>query len=99
LKKNLFELVFYHFHNFKFLTNDKVEFGGYKLRRIDLKMFYKPYLIHLEKIKNKIVKIDGSYDYHGTSQPKTDWKTPLRNLKRRLKRSYNIYDKNYILGL
>ncbi|MBD3839592.1 MAG: hypothetical protein IE878_04295 [Epsilonproteobacteria bacterium] len=48
------------------------------------------------KIKKQI---DNSYDYHGTSKPKTDWKTPLRKLKRRLKGSFNIYDKNYILGL
>lgn len=96
LEEKPFELVFYHFHGLKFLPDEKVELGSYKLRKFDLKMLYKPYLAHLEKIKKQI---DNSYDYHGTSKPKTDWKTPLRKLKRRLKGSFNIYDKNYILGL
>ena len=55
--------------------------------------------MHLEDIKNKIKKIDNSYDFHGTKKPEKSWKTPLRNIKRRLKNTYNIYDKNYILGL
>lgn len=60
---------------------------------------YKPYLVHLEDIKNRIEHIDNTYDFHGTKKPEKSWKTPLRNIKRRLKNTYNIYDKNYILGL
>lgn len=99
LENRSFELIFYHFHNFKFLPNNRVELGNYRLRKIDLKILYKPYLIHLEKIKNEIVKIDDTYDYHGTFKQKNDWKMPLRNIKRKLNQSYNVYDKEQIQGL
>lgn len=99
LQKKDFQLIFYHFHNFKFIGDNKLEFGNYILRNSDLKILYKPYLLHLEDIKNKIKQIDNSYDFHGTKKPEKSWKTPLRNIKRRLKNTYNIYDKNYILGL
>lgn len=99
LEDKSFELVFYHFHNFKFLPNDKVELGSYKLRKEDLKILYKPYLEHLTKITMDLASIGEIYDYNGISKVKIDWKTPFRIIKRRLKRNYNIYDKNYILGL
>ncbi len=99
LQKKDFQLIFYHFHNFKFIGDDKLEFGNYILRNSDLKILYKPYLVHLEDIKNRIEHIDNTYDFHGTKKPEKSWKTPLRNIKRRLKNTYNIYDKNYILGL
>ena len=99
LEKKPFELIFYHFHSFKYLPNDKVDLGNYKLRKTDLLMLYKPYLLHLEKIKIEILNVDDSYDYHGTSKLETDWKKPLRNLNRRIKQCYNIYNINYILGL
>lgn len=94
-----FKLIFYHFHNFKFLPHARVELGNYKLNHADLQMLYKPYLVHLERIHENISEIDREYDYHGTSKPNADWKTPLRNIKRRLKGSYNVYDKKQILGL
>lgn len=99
LEKKPFELVFYHFHNFKFLPNGYVDLGGYRLRKADLKMLYKPYIKHLIEIKNRLNNLGENYDYHGTSKPKTDWKMPLRNLKRKLKGIYNIYKQDYLLGL
>ena len=100
LEDKTFELVFYHFHAFKFLLNNKVELGNYKLRKEDIKLLYKPYLIHLEKIKNEIYIIDDSYDYHGILKAKKFyWKDPLIFIKRLINKSYNIYSKNYILGL
>lgn len=98
LKDEHFKLVFYHFQNFKFLQNDKIELGHYKLKKIDLEVFYKPYLKNLTQIKQNLEKIGESYDYHGTSKLKNDWKTPLRNFKRKLNKNYNIYSKNDLLG-
>lgn len=99
LEEKLFELVFYHFHHFRFLPNHIVDLGNYRLRKIDLEMLYNPYLKHLEKIKNEISKVDSSYDYHGSVNIKIEWKMPLRYLKRKFKRTYNVYDMHYILGL
>ena len=99
LEENPFELVFYHFHGLKFLLRNKIDLGGYKLRKEDIKILYKPYLSHLEKIKDNISVIDSSYDYHGTSFLKKDWKTPFRYLNRLIKKSYTIYDRKYISRL
>jgi hypothetical protein len=97
------ELVFYHFHNVKFLQNDKVDLGWYRLRKKDLATLYKPYLEHLIKIKEDLERIGEVYDYHGTSKIETGWRTRIKNIKigltRRLKRNFNIYRINYILGL
>lgn len=92
------DLIFYHFHNFKFLNNKKVEFGEYKLRQFDIDILYKPYLSHLVKIKNKLDNIDKTTDYHGTVIIKNDWKTFFRKLKRKVRCVYNIYDQEKLLG-
>jgi len=100
LEEEIFQLIFYHFHGFKFLGGKKVSLiEGYKLRTIDIKMLYKPYITHLEKIMNQVTKIDSSYDYHGTIVQQYDWKSPFRFLKTLLKANTNIYNKYKILGL
>ena len=99
LSKKEFELIFYHFHGFKFLENNKLEFGNYKLRKFDLKNLYKPYLFHLEDIKIRLEELGYKYDFHGTTKFKKNWKTPLIKIKRWIRNTYNVYDKNYILGL
>jgi len=93
-----FEVIFYHFHNFKFLKNDKIELGNYELNSTNLTLLYRPYIRHLEEIHTRIEKFDSGYDYHGTTIPIKDWKVFFREIKRRLKRSYNIYDKKYLIG-
>ena len=99
LEEKNFELIFYHFHNFKFIQTHKVDLGNYKLREKDLGLLYAPYVRCLEKMKNDISKIDNSYDYHGAVKPKINWKTPLRYIKRKIMKSYNIYDIKYMVGL
>lgn len=94
-----FKLIFYHFHNFKFLNNNKIELGSYKIKKRDLQLLYVPYLKHLENIKNDLEIIGETYDYHGTSKPINDWKTPLRKLKRKLKSIYNIFDKKTLMEM
>lgn len=93
-----FEVIFYHFHNLKFLKNDKIELGNYELNNTTLNLLYRPYIRHLEEIYTCINKYDSGYDYHGTIMPMQDWKVFFREIKRRLKRSYNIYDKKYLIG-
>ena len=99
IEKKIFELIFYHFHDFKFIKNNKIDLGNYILREMDLKILYKPYLEHLENIKNNIAKIDGSYDFHGTLMCIRNWKVFAKRIKRRLLGYSNIYTKKYILEL
>ena len=100
LEEKSFELIFYHFHGFKFLLNDKVDLGGYAFTKEDIKLLYKPYLIHLKKIKEKILLFNDNYDYHGTvTSIKFNWKEPIKYFKGLLGRGYNIHQINYILKL
>jgi len=100
IEETVFQLVFYHFHGFKYLLNDKVDLGTYRLRKEDIKYLYKPYLKHLENINKNIFQIDSRYDFNGTmKQNKMNFKNIFRFIKRKINRSYNIYDKYYILGL
>ena len=100
LKRGIvFDVIFYHFHNFKFLNNEKLELGAYQLNKNILSLIYKPYLLHLEKINKKLMRLDDTYDFHGTSRIKLNWKSPLKVLKRYMNQTYNIYKKNYLIGL
>lgn len=100
LKEKSFELIFYHFHGFKFLLNEQVDLAPYQLRKEDIKILYKPYLIHLKKIEENILFSNDSYDYHGiVTSKKFNWKDPIRYLRSLLYRTRNIYHINYILEL
>ena len=99
LSNNKFELIFYHFHNYKIFDNEKVELGIYKLSKYVIDTLYKPYSKHLDKITQELKLIDKVNDYNGIiKKEKLDWKTPLRLLKRKLKGTYNIFNKEYLAG-
>jgi len=100
LEEKSFELIFYHFHGFKFLLNDKVDFGSYLLTKENIKILYKPYLIHLKKIEENILLSNDRYDYHGiVISKKFNWKDSIKYLWRLFNRSHNIYHINHILKL
>jgi len=94
-----FNLIFYHFHNYKILENSKIELGTYKLDNNDIEILYKPYTKYLKKITKDLIKIDSENDYNGiVSNKPFYWKEPLRKLKRKIKGTYNIFDKQKLLG-
>lgn len=93
--KKEFEAIFYHFHNFKFLNNNKVNLGGYEISKEVINIFYKPYLEQLEKIKKDILLVDNSFNPHRTITKKKNLRTLLGFIKRRImgiKNNQNIYD-------
>jgi len=94
LKDEEFNLVFYHFHNYKFQENGKVELSSYKLNKNDIEILYKPYTKHLEKITMELKIFDKINDYNGIVKKRLfHWKDPIRILKRKIKRTYNIFNK------
>jgi hypothetical protein len=92
-----FTLIFYHFHNLKFLMNNKIELGNYQLDKQNLKLLYTPYLEELERISLQLP--DKSYNYNGISKQNITWKTPFQILKRLRNSSYNIYSKQKLIGM
>ena len=99
LSDNKVELIFYHFHNYKIIENKKVELGTYKLNKIVIDELYKPYSKHLDKITQDLKVIDVVNDYNGIiKKDNLCWKAPLRALKRKLKGTYNIFNKEYLIG-
>jgi hypothetical protein len=59
-----FQIVFYHFHHLRFYTK-RIDLGGYRLSKEAKKMIYTPYIIHIERIKQKLEAIDDSVKAHG----------------------------------
>lgn len=98
LSDRKFKLIFYHFHNYKILVNNKIECGIYKLDKKDINLLYKPYTRHLNDITQRVKIIDNINDYNGIVKKKSfHWKDPLRILKRKLKGNYNIYDSDRLM--
>lgn len=100
LKSGLeFKLIFYHFHNYIFLENNKIELGKYKLNKNIRELIYKPYTRHLEKITSDLKHFGEKKDYNGIkSSDSFHWKDVIKILKRKLKSTYNIFDKKDFLG-
>jgi len=100
LNDSSFELVFYHFHNFKLLENNKVELGGYKLSNEVIDKLYKPYIKHLDDLTEKLKEFDNKNDYNGIVKKESyHWKDTLRYVKRKINGSYNIFDKNKLMEI
>jgi hypothetical protein len=98
LKSKNFHLIFYHFHNYKLLENNKVELGKYKVNKDNIEILYKPYTKHLDKISKYLAKIDKENDFNGIVKKEFHWKDPLTKMKRYMKGTYNIFSKNRLLG-
>jgi hypothetical protein len=93
-----FKLIFYHFHNLKFLEKNKIDLGGYALDKNDIDLLYKPYIKHIDKISVELKHIDKEADYNGIIKSNSFyWKTPLRILRRKLNGNYNIMTKKKLL--
>ena len=94
-----FRLVFFHFHNFKFLQDSKVEFGTYKLKKSDIDYLYIPYIKKLQEISEKLMSFDKTNDYNGVVEEQPfHWKDPLRFIKRKIKGNYNRFSIEKLIG-
>jgi len=94
-----FNLIFYHFHNYKILEGDAVEFGDYKLDKNDINILYKPYTKHLREITQYLKSFDDNNDYNGIIKKSSfHWRDLLRILKRRVLGTYNRHNAQELLG-
>jgi hypothetical protein len=91
IKKNRteFEVVFFHFQYVKFLENGSFDIGWYFIPSMVKFLFYVPYLLKIEEIERKLLKLNKNYNTGFT-----DFKVNnIKNfLKTRIKKyfGYNI---------
>jgi hypothetical protein len=86
-------IIFFHFHNVRFLSNDQIDLGDYRLHRDVLKNVYRPYLIHILDAERRLIAI--GFDKQALRRPviqQFTWMTYPRVLKRALKRTYNRFN-------
>ncbi len=58
---SVFDLIFFHFHDIKFYSGDRIDLGGYPLSHDVKDLLYKPYLRTVDTMKSRvgdIVRID-----------------------------------------
>ncbi len=99
LSNESFKVIFYHFHNFKFLENNKVDFGNYKLNKINIDRLYVPYIKHLKKISKYLGEIDKNHKYDGIVKKKIfNLRKIYSVVKRKIRGTYNVYKIDEIIG-
>lgn len=86
-----FQLIFYHFHELKFLKNNQVNLCNYRLNKTDIRLIYKPYLAHINHLHQSIVR-EFNIQPFGISKQSPTFRSQLRALKHKMINSYHIYD-------
>ncbi|WP_242691763.1 glycosyl transferase [Desertivirga arenae] len=89
-----FELVFYHFHDFKYVLNNTVRLTAehYFLPESAVSLIYRPYLKYLRNAEELIEETDCSQKYN---EKKLDLAWLNRSLMRRVRFLLQGYYKNY----
>lgn len=83
-------IVFYHYHAYKYYTDQSHDLGGYRLTADVVSLIYRPYVEALTAAKAKVREVIPGFD-RGYAVKHRSWKTSLRNIRRRLKKEFNEY--------
>ena len=83
-------LVFFHFHGYKQYLDGTHNLSNYRLDQSVVDLLYRTYVKRLAKAHLEITGVCPGFD-RGRVPRQKSWKTPLRNLKRRLKGVFNEY--------
>ncbi len=94
ISNNNFDLIFYHFHYLRFLKNERIDFGSYKLTGNQIDLIYRPYLKALKNAELMISKIHKVEYPQGIAAEIPCWKKVTRWIKFGFKNSINIYKTN-----
>ncbi len=84
-------IIFYHYHQLKFVGDNSVDLCRYNLTEHDIKWLYFPYIRQLINTNAELQKKQRG-KYNGSSNPSWTWKTPLVWFKRKIRNEYNIFD-------
>ena len=83
-------LVFYHFHGYKQYADGTLELGAYRLAGSVRELLYRPYVQGLAEARREVSAVLPGFD-RGNATKAVSWKTPLRNIRRRIKGEFNEY--------
>jgi len=93
----VFEIIFYHFQQLVFTNDGKVDLGIYELSDNVIRLLYKPYIRHLNRVQAALRKRDASLDPQGSSHTRRDQQMPHMYLYRKLTNTYNVLDETDVL--
>ena len=92
-----FDVIFYHYHYLRFFKGGKIELGRRVLTKNVLDIFYKPYILTLDRLKREITTRWPGFDPNGTRESKFRVVTPAIYIMRKLTGVYNVFDENTFL--
>ncbi|WP_316746578.1 glycosyl transferase [Pedobacter gandavensis] len=78
-----FELVFYHFHHFKYCEQKAWSLGPYTLTKSDIKTIYKPYVQALNEAKDVLLTLTGGEYFHEV--------TEIPRIRKSLRRMFHFH--------
>ena len=87
--KEIFPLVFYHFHYFRMYDDGTVDLGNYDIPEKIRSTLYAPYLKALESARDEVARIVPDLDPHGIRRAPGTMASAWNRLKRTIKRTYS----------
>jgi hypothetical protein len=84
-----FPLIFYHYHNLKFLPSGDIDLGSYFLNQMVIRKLYLPYISHLIKIFKNLQELGFTIDLFPKTPVQENWKIILKRNFAKL----NIFNK------
>jgi len=83
-----FDLVFFHFHNIRFMTDGCIDLGDYYLAPAVKTALVRPYVRALERAGAAARQVDPGLDPHGRRDPASSLFPSLLRLRRRWMKNY-----------
>ncbi len=97
IKENEFEIIFFHFHYFRFLSEMKVDLGTFQIDKEIIQQIYVPYILHLLRIGKLIQEVSPDILTHGKYAQIKWYKIITRYLRSGFKLNYNIFKINDLI--
>jgi hypothetical protein len=94
---NNIPVVFFHYHEFGFLEEGKVDLSSYPLPPKSVALFYRPYLESLKAAEALIKNLEPVFSNKKFKKRRAPWREFLHRARRRVQGTYNIYDPTAIL--
>ena len=84
----MFDLVFFHFHNVRFMIDGNIDLGNYYLAPVVKRSLFRPYFEALRSAAVEVRSIDATLDPHGRRAPAQSVIQSFLRLRRRWMKNY-----------